>query len=1310
MPKIKNVFLEGNMDKDSAKALIKNGFTRHVEGLRFYNNDGSDGIGKNPKGSQMISDATGGNSNFKCVGAYFDKNTDRIFYFLANTNSDISKIVEYDISSGDTTTVADDTTGVLKFNVDGYITGINEIDGLLLFSEWGNNPRRVNVERAKGYGQNGFTEDDITVIVKPPINKPSVTLENTDTDSQQENNLIEKFISFAYRWRYLDGEYSALSPFTEFAFEPKTFNYDFAEQSNKSMINKFNQASIDFETGSERVTEIQLVFKESESNAEFIIEDFDKSLLGWGNNETRNFKFSNDKKKRILSEVVFPKYFDNVPRTSKAQSLIEGRLIYGHYKEGYDIVDDSGNRIEIDFNLELKSLSNTVGTGDDEAPSLQPKRTCKSNRDYEVVMVYLDEYGRATTGLSSKKNTVFVENSKSVNENKILVNIDHRAPSWAKYFRFFIKQNKRGYDQILPTLFYEDGVYRWVKLEGADKDKVKEGDFLIVKSDSRGVVSSLVKVKVLEVTDQPSNFLQPESTTDSIEERAGLYFKIKPRNFTLDIGDFENFTLETYDSSRRAYNNPVRSLQPYISKAHFYGDTLDDLVTSGNYTGGNNSKTRYTIKIDGLSTGGNPDTFRWSVDGGSNWIQTDIPIISNQEFLLNNGVRVEFLNTTGHSLFDEWTINARSTFSIEGDEKAYAFFRTVNNHTETLDDFQDEIIEAGARLYFKYDEYNEEEHFFELDKISGDRYDNIEEWFHKENILSDIQAQSSLTISNIHFVRGVLFYDDNATQITQNNSQGTMTMLIKSLGTQNSGGDKRVKVRSESGSIQSDGQTILAFETEPKDVIDDVYFEIGKTYDISDSYHNADENEEFDVSQSVSQSTGTITLDFFNAFSYGNSIESYKIKDEFIAKGLDIGLRTTSTTKEEYREVNRVADVTWSDIYESETNFNGLSSFNLSQANFVVLDKEDGSIQRLHNANKSLMVLQEDALGIMPYNRQVIFDTEGGSVVGISTNVLNRNSYRPYGNGKHGISKNPEGFVQIGSRYYFPDRSRGDILRLANDGITEINQYKLELYSSNEMSANKGMGMVGAFDPKHNEYLLHLPNEGSTIAFKELTKGFPNFYLFEPDFMLGADNDLYAWENGVMYKMNCSDSRNNFFGNQKAMKIIFYANQEFSIEKVAHTASIQSSHAWNVKITSNLTETYIPKECFEKIEDYWFSTIMGNTNDNTKANSKFGLGTFAINDGVIPVNRDYPSLSIGDFVTSKTLLFPPNKVVDITEDGIILETQISTVSSFLMYSKNQGIDGGSIRGDYFEIEMTLDTEDEVELTAFNLEVVQSDLT
>ncbi len=1326
MPKIKNTFVAGKMDKDTSKSLIIPNSHFHAENLRFHINDGGDGIGKSTKGTTEVGNATTGvmtPSAFKCVGAYHDKKKNVIYYMLATSTGLVSRLVEYNIVSGATVIVSEDSLGIYNFDFNGYITGINIIDDLLLFSEWGNNPRRVNIPRAKGYGLNGFTEDDIALIVKPPIYKPRITLQTTGSPTQEENFIEEKFPYFGYRWRYLDGEYSTLSPFTLPAFFPKTFAYDFSEQSNPSMVNKFNSVLIEFDTGNERVTEIQLIFKESQSNTEWIIDDFDKAKLGYGNNQKKTFEFFNDKRLRVLSDTVLREYYHNVPLTNKSQAMIDGRIIIGYYKEQFNIIDDVSANIEIDYTLDLIATDNTIVVDGEVVASLIPKQTIKSIRDYEVAVVYLDEYGRATPPLLSKNSTIYIPVLNSVTENQIQVTLNNKPPVFAKHFRFFIKMNKKHYDQIIPNLFYEDGVFRWIKLEGADKDKVKEGDYLIVKSDSQTKLTSLVKTKVLEVTTKEQNFLQAEDIVDEIHEQQGLYCKVKEEFFRLDQGDLDFYELNTYDDSADSHSFPIRQMAPYTSKAHFYGDTLDDMTSSGTYTGNLDDRNRYVIQIQ---TQGPIDTFRWSDDNGATFppAQSNIPITTAFQ-PLNRGIFVQFDAFTGHSTIDEWTINARQVFFIDDAHKAVGFFRTVNFYNEPLVDPEDEIIYSGANMELIYDEYDKATRAFTINNQPNGTYDDIEEWYHKEGIEAEILGQvAGFTPLNIHFVRGVIKADGSATQITQENNTGTMTMIVISFGTQSGQLRPLVRVRATSRISQiASPFHVICFETDPIEEPTDEFFEIGLTYDIENGFHRT----AYNVSETIlfpndQDQTGgqplKATLDFFNAFSYGNAVESYKIKDEFNRKAMDTGIRVLTKSKEEYKEVIRTADLQWSDVYQDDTNFNGLNAFNLGQTNFATLDKENGTIQKLHNFGSNILVFQEDAIGIMPYNKNVIQDIAGGKAIIISDNILDKKSYRPYAGGLHGISKNPEGFVPVGLRFYLPDKKRGDILRLANDGITEINQNGLEHYMSNEMVSNQDNFLVGAWDPKHKEYLLNFPDPAylteeafsdvATLSFKEKVLGFPNYFTYKPDFILGADNELYGWKDGVMYKHHASTTRNNFYGTQYESKIRFYANHELGVEKVFKAMGIQSTHAWDASLKTKLTSRLIAKEDFVKITDSWFSDIMGNTNGTVIANSTFGLGTYRITNGVFTVKEVPSVMSVGDTILSAGGVFALAPAIVQSINGLIitLDKPINQDLSFLMYSKNQNVDGGAIRGDWLEIELTNDSTEQVELISVTVEAVK----
>ena len=77
--------------------------------------------------------------------------------------------------------------------------------------------------------------------------------------------------------------------------------------------------------------------------AVYIIETFDKEKEGWTDNVEKNYIFNNSKINKVLPEDELLRTYDNVPLKAKALELVNDRLIFGNYVEGYDLVDEGDN-------------------------------------------------------------------------------------------------------------------------------------------------------------------------------------------------------------------------------------------------------------------------------------------------------------------------------------------------------------------------------------------------------------------------------------------------------------------------------------------------------------------------------------------------------------------------------------------------------------------------------------------------------------------------------------------------------------------------------------------------------------------------------------------------------------------------------------------------------------------------------------------------------------------------------------------------------------------------------------------------------
>lgn len=452
MAELQRNFLQGIMNKDLDPHFLPDGQYRDALNIIVADSDGTfsttdgqhNGVVQNYLGNIQMNSSLGLQPDALCIGAISVPAQNTIYWFV--TSSDFDAIFEYN-EEFDTTNVVlkstKDDSNVLNFNPNYRITGVNYINGLLFWTDNYNPPRKINIERCKNYAVDGFTEDDISVIVKPPIASPVIALSN-DT-ATTANNLENKFIYFAYRYKYLDDEYSSLSPFSPVAFFPKPFAYDYGVSENISMVNSKNTATISYNTGEANVKEIQLIFIDTLSTNAYIIDNINKQANNFTDNATETFVFQNNKVYAVLPADQVNRLFDNVPLKAQAQELIGSRLIYGNYTQFFNLVDSNGANINPKFKLTL--------TGSDIIDD-NPHPTFKSNRDYEVGIVYLDNYGRSSTVIipSTNTNTLYIPADRAKYANDILVTIDkdYAPPAFATYYRFVLKQNKQEYYNIFP--------------------------------------------------------------------------------------------------------------------------------------------------------------------------------------------------------------------------------------------------------------------------------------------------------------------------------------------------------------------------------------------------------------------------------------------------------------------------------------------------------------------------------------------------------------------------------------------------------------------------------------------------------------------------------------------------------------------------------------------------------------------------------------------------------------------------------------------------------------------------------------------
>ena len=208
-------------------------------------------------------------------------------------------------------------------------------------------------------------------------------------------------------------------------------------------------------------------------------------------------------------------------------------------------------------------------------------------------------------------------------------------------------------------------------------------------------------------------------------------------------------------------------------------------------------------------------------------------------------------------------------------------------------------------------------------------------------------------------------------------------------------------------------------------------------------------------------------------FSFGNGVESYKVRDSLEGRPLALGNRVTSVSAQDYKEAHRSSDITYSGIYNNESNVNKLNEFNIGLLNFKPLEESFGPIQILYGRETDILTLQEDKISYVLTGKNLLSDSTGGGSVSSVPEVLGTQIARVE---EYGISNNPESFVRYGLNSFFTDAKRGAVINLMGNGPQEqlnvISEQGMRSWFRDLFISNFNTQKIGGYDPYMNEYVL----------------------------------------------------------------------------------------------------------------------------------------------------------------------------------------------------------------------------------------------
>lgn len=256
--------------------------------------------------------------------------------------------------------------------------------------------------------------------------------------------------------------------------------------------------------------------------------------------------------------------------------------------------------------------------------------------------------------------------------------------------------------------------------------------------------------------------------------------------------------------------------------------------------------------------------------------------------------------------------------------------------------------------------------------------------------------------------------------------------------------------------------------------------------------------------------------------------------------------------------------------------------------------------------------------------------------------------------------------------------------------------------------------VTAAMTPTGTDHLgLHIFN---TLSFDERVTGWTSFYSFTPDWMVGLNNRFFSIKEGQLFIHNEEEQlRNTFYGNHYPSVVTLIFNDAPSEDKLFNALTLDGNQAWDARLKTNLTESNIFADEYQKKESRWFAYTRANENDNDFTGfNAVGIGTInAINNNQIVITGGYIAENIG----VNDLVFQMNAnhreligtITNITENQIeITPTGVNiNVGSFCFATKNNRLEGANMRGYYMETTLFNANTDPVELFSVECNISKS---
>lgn len=253
-----------------------------------------------------------------------------------------------------------------------------------------------------------------------------------------------------------------------------------------------------------------------------------------------------------------------------------------------------------------------------------------------------------------------------------------------------------------------------------------------------------------------------------------------------------------------------------------------------------------------------------------------------------------------------------------------------------------------------------------------------------------------------------------------------------------------------------------------------------------------------------------------------------------------------------------------------------------------------------------------------------------------------------------------------------------------------------------------------------------------TLTYSPVAQGWPSFYSYEPEFMIGMNNHFYSWDRGRLYRHDTGLGRNNFYGSPFPSTITTVFNDAPLSNLLWKTIHLEGNLPWGATMATDIQGGYIDSSWFEKKEAAWFAFVRNNDLVDPSGfalRSAIGVGitTEVVQDG-FEFTLTFP-FDIGTMLHQGDAIYGINNgqfigllgyAVSVTYDPAVNESYlVYTIAGMqptpppaeagfhIIYAKDGVGESSGVRGHYNVITLTIDQSIPVELFAVESEVMAS---